>query len=187
MALSITELKKGTLISLEGEPYRVVEYSQKVMGRGGSIVNVKIKSLTSGKVLTKTYKGSDKIERADVNSKAAQFLYSDGQDYHFMDPVSFDQFSLSVAGNEELASYMKDGFEVSVQTFNGQPIGIELPKNVILAVAETESAVKGDTATAVTKNATLETGLVVKVPAFIKVGDELSIDTATGAYRERKK
>ncbi len=187
MALSITDLKKGTLISLDGEPYRVVEYSQKVMGRGGSIVNVKIKSLVSGKVLGKTYKGSDKLERAEVNSKPVQYLYGDGQDYHFMDPVSFEQFSLPVAGNEDLGSYMKEGFEASAQLYNGQPIGIELPKNVDLAVTEAESAVKGDTATAITKNATLETGLVVKVPAFIKVGDVLSIDTATGTYRERKK
>lgn len=187
MVLSITDLKKGALISLDGEPYRVVEYAQKVMGRGGSIVNVKIKSLVSGKVLNKTYKGSDKLEGADVNSKPAQYLYSDGQDYHFMDPVNFEQFSLPVAGNEELANYMKEGFEVSALVYDGQPIGVELPKNVDLAVTEAEAAVKGDTATAITKNATLETGLVVKVPGFIKVGDILSIDTSTGIYRERKK
>lgn len=187
MALSITNLKKGTLFQLDGVPYRVVEYSQKVMGRGGSIVNVRIKSLIDGRVMEKTFKGSETVESADVTSRSVQYLYNDGAKFYFMDNDSYEQFELPAADMEDKASYVKEGDQVSSQIFNGQVIGIELPKNVPLKVTYAEDAVKGDTSSAITKNATLETGLVIKVPAFIKTGDTLSVDTATGAYRERIK
>lgn len=187
MSLSITELKKGTVFQLDGTPYRVVEYKQKVMGRGGSIVNVKIKSLTDGKVLDKTFKGNEQLERADISSREVQYLYNDGTSYHFMDGKTFDQYTLMVAGAENIGQFIKEGAGANVQFFDGRPIGVELPKNVELEVSHAEDAVRGDTSTAVTKNATLETGLIVKVPAFVKKGDILSIDTGTGAYRSRVK
>jgi elongation factor P len=187
MALSITNLKKGTLFQIEGTPYRVVEYSQKVMGRGGSIVNVRIKSLIDGKVLEKTFKGSEQLESADVDTRSVQYLYNDGAAFYFMDRDSYEQFELPAADMEEKASYLKEGDEVTSQIFNGRVIGVELPKNVPLKVTYAENAVKGDTSSAITKEATLETGLVIKVPAFIKTGDMVSVDTATGAYRERIK
>jgi elongation factor P len=187
MALSITNLKKGTIFQLDGIPYRVVEYSQKVMGRGGSIVNVKIKSLIDGKVLDKTFKGSEQVDSADVSSRNVQYLYSDASKFYFMDNETYEQFELPADDMDDKGSYMVEGSEVSAQLFNGAIIGVELPKNVPLQVTYTEDAVKGDTSSAITKNATLETGLVVKVPAFIKQGDKLSIDTSSGAYRERIK
>ena len=187
MALSITDLKKGTVFQMDGTPYQVVEYSQKVMGRGGSIVNVRIKSLLDGKVLNKTFKGSEQLDRADINKRTAQYLYKDGTNYYFMDNASYEQFELPAKDVVSLADYVKEGAGVSIQFFGDRAIGVELPKNVELAVAHTENAVKGDTSGAVTKNAELETGLTVKVPAFIKVGDVLSIDTSTGAYRTRVK
>lgn len=182
-----TDLKKGTVCQLDGKPYRVVEYGQKVMGRGGSIVNVKLKNLIDGSVIPKTFKGQDKIEPADVTNKAVQFLYSDGDNYHFMDPESFEQFELSAAIVDDAAGYLKEGEPLNLQLFDGKVITVELPKNVYLAVTYTEDVVKGDTTSSVLKDATLETGKVIKVPAFIKVGDIVSVDTATGDYRERKK
>ncbi len=185
--LNITDLKKGTVFVLMGEPYKVVTYAQKVMGRGGSIVNVKIKSLTSGKVLDKTFKGNEQLESADITMQSVQYLYNDGKVYFFMNPDSFVQFEVPAEVVEDASGYIKDGDLLQLQFFRGNPISLDLPKNVNLRVDYTESAVKGDTSTAVTKNAQLETGITIKVPAFIKQGDLISVDTATGTYRERVK
>ncbi|MCB9819914.1 elongation factor P [Candidatus Nomurabacteria bacterium] len=182
-----TDLKKGTIIQIEGTPYRVIDYAQKVMGRGGSIVNVKLKNLLNGSVVPKTFKGQDKIESAEVNNKSVQFLYQDGTSFHFMDPETFEQFELNEDAVDTAADYMKEGDTVSLQLFGERIINLELPKNLYLTVTYAEDVVKGDTANAVTKDATLETGLKIRVPAFIKTGDVVSVDTATGEYRERKK
>jgi len=187
MALSITNLKKGTLFQLDGEPFRVVEYKQKVMGRGGSIVNVRIKSLIDGKVLEKTFKGNEQLDSADVTSQPVQYLYNDGSTFYFMNEASFEQFEVPADIIGDGAGYVKEGDKVNLQFFNDRPINVELPKNVPLAVTYTEAAVKGDTSTSITKDATLETGLTIRVPAFIKQGDVISVDTANGAYRERVK
>lgn len=187
MAIGITDLKKGTIFQLDGVPYRVVEYSQKVMGRGGSIVNVRIKSLLDGRVLHKTFKGSEQLESAQVVNRTAQYLYNDGINYFFMDTNSYDQFELAAEAMEDQAGFLREGDSVTVQMFDGRAINIALPKNLPLKVSYTEDAVKGDTSSAITKDAILETGLVIKVPAFIKQGDVVSVDTTTGAYRERQK
>jgi elongation factor P len=187
MALSITDLKKGTLFQWAGEPFKVVDYKQKVMGRGGSIVNVRIKSLLNGKVLEKTFKGNEQLDSADVTNQAVQYLYNDGAAFFFMNEASFEQFEVPADLVGDGAGYIKESDRVQLQFFNGRPINVELPKNVPLKVTYTESAVKGDTSSSITKDATLETGLTIKVPAFIKQGDVISVDTATGAYRERVK
>ena len=187
MALSITNLKKGTIFALDGVPYRVTEYSQKVMGRGGSTVNVKIKSLVDGKVLAKTFHGNDQVDSADVSNRPMQYLYKDANRFYFMDPESFEQFELSADIVSDQAAYIKEGDNVTAQFFDGQIINIELPKNLPIKVTYTENAVKGDTSSAISKDATLETGITIKVPAFIKQGDIISVDTATGTYRERVK
>lgn len=187
MALSITNLKKGVLFQMDGVPYRVVDYNQKVMGRGGSIVNVRIKSVLDGKVLDKTFKGNETVDNAVVTNEAAQYLYSDGDTFHFMNPETFEQFEISADLVGDGAGYMKEGDMVSLQFFEGRAINVELPKNVPLIVTYTEDVVKGDTTSSVQKDATLETGITIKVPAFIKQGELISVDTATGAYRERVK
>ncbi|MBA3758178.1 elongation factor P [Candidatus Saccharibacteria bacterium] len=187
MALGVTDLKKGQVFQMDGTPYRVVEYAQKVMGRGGSIVNVKIKSLLDGKVLDKTFKGSESIESADVSNKNVQYLYNDGATFFFMDEVTYEQFELSAIDMEAQAGLMKEGDRVQAQLFDERVINIELPKNVPLKVTYTENVVKGDTTSSVLKDATLETGISVKVPSFVKTGDVVSVDTTTGAYRERVK
>jgi len=187
MALSITELKKGTLFQWEGQPFRVLEYNQKVMGRGGSIVNVRIKSLIDGKVLEKTFKGNEQLDRADVTNQTVQYLYNDSTTFYFMNGESFEQFEVPSDLVGDGAGYLKEGDNVSLQFFDNRPINVELPKNVPLLVTYTEDAVKGDTSSAITKDATLETGIVIKVPAFIKQGDLISVDTLNGSYRERVK
>lgn len=187
MALSITNLKKGVIFQLEGVPYKVVEYNQKVMGRGGSIVNVKIKSLLDGKVLAKTFKGNDQLDSADVSNQSVQYLYNDGSTFYFMNGETFEQFEIAADIIGDQAGYLKEGDVVQAQLFDGRVINVELPKNVYLEVTYAENAVKGDTSSSIQKDATLETGIVVKVPAFIKTGDVISVSTEDGSYRERKK
>ena len=182
-----TDLKKNTLITLDGQPYKVVEYSQKVMGRGGSIVNVKVKNLITGALLPKTFKGQEKIEPAEVTTRKAQYLYKDDTKFYFMDPESFEQYELASDMVGDAEDFMKEGNEVEIQFYNGTPINLQLPKNIWLEVIYTENAVKGDTTSSVMKDAKLETGVTIKVPAFIKTGDIVSVDTETHAYRERKK
>lgn len=182
-----TDLKKGVVCQIDGKPYRVVDYNQKVMGRGGSIVNVKLRNLIDGNIIPKTFKGQDKIERAEVSTKTVQYLYAAGDLFYFMDPQTFEQFELSAETVDTAAGYLKEGDELGIQFFGDVVINIELPKNLYLEVTYAEDVVKGDTTSSVLKDATLETGITVKVPSFIKTGDVISVDTATGEYRERKK
>jgi elongation factor P len=184
---SPTDLKKGTVIQIDGKPFKVTDYSQKVMGRGGSIVNVRLKNLIDGAVVPKTFKGADKIEPAEVTTQNVQYLYSDGTIFFFMQPESFEQFELSSEVVDDAASYLKEGDMVALQFFEGRVINLELPKNLFLEVTYTENVVKGDTTSSVLKDATIETGRIVKVPSFIKTGDIIKVDTRTGEYLERKK
>ena len=182
-----TDLKKGAVIQIDGKPFRVIDYNQKVMGRGGSIVNVKIKNLIDGSVIPKTFKGQERIESAEVNNQTVQYLYNDAIDFYFMDPTTFEQFQLPADVVDEAKGFLKEGDELTLQFFDNRVINVELPKNVFLEVTYSEDVVKGDTTSSVLKDATLETGLVIKVPAFIKTGDIISVDTSTNEYRERKK
>lgn len=187
MLLNITELRKGTLLQLTGVPYKVLDYNQKVVGRGGSIVNVRIRSLIDGKVLDKTFKGSDQLDGADVTNRNVQYLYKDNKNFYFMDEDNFDQLSIAADVIGDQSGYLKEGDKVQAQLFDGQVINVELPKNVPLKVTYSENAIKGDTTTSVQKSAEMETGIVVKVPLFIKTGDVIRIDTRTGEYLDRAK
>jgi elongation factor P len=187
MTRSITDLKKGTLVQIDGQPWRVVEYSQKVMGRGGSIVNVKLKNLIGGNVLERTFKGSEKVDPAEVSAQAVQFLYRDGADFHFMNSRTYDQFVLRADVVGDAARFLKDGMEVSALHFTGRVIAVELPVKVSLTVVEAEPGIKGDTVSAVTKTARLETGASVQVPVFVNAGDRVVVDTRDGSYIERTK
>lgn len=182
----VTDLKKGTLIQLDGKPYRVVDYAQKQMGRGGSIVNVKIKNLLDGSVIPKTFKGQEKIEPADVSNSKVQFLYREGDKLFFMDEATYEQFELAstaVAGSE----FLKDGTTVTAQSFDGRVISVEMPIKISLAVTSTPDVVKGDTQSTVMKQAEIESGTSVQVPIFIKNGDNIIVDTRDGSYVEREK
>lgn len=183
--LSITDLKKGTLIELNGEPHKVLEYNQKQMGRGGSIVNTKIKNLITGTTTDRTFKGSEKIESADVANRNVQFLYDDGR-LHFMDSEDFSQFAVDkddVTG----AELLKEGQQCQAQFFDGNPISVELPIKIELKVTKAPEVVKGDTQSTVQKDVTLETGATIKAPIFIKTGDSIVVDTRDSSYVERVK
>jgi elongation factor P len=187
MGLGVTDLRKGQVFALEGHPFIVIEYAQKVMGRGGSIVNVKIKSLLDGKLLSKTFKGNEQLDSVDLSYNNVQYLYKDDTKFYFMDNDTYDQIELSADVISDQGGYLKEGDTVKAMKIDGTTVSIELPKNVYLKVTYTEDVVKGDTTSNVMKEATVETGMTVRVPAFIKNDDVISIDTETNAYRERKK
>jgi elongation factor P len=155
------------------------------MGRGGSIVNVRIKSLLDGHVLEKTFKGNEQLDSADVTTRNLQYLYNDGSAFYFMDETTFEQFEVAAELLATDVAYLKEEDRVQAQFFNDRIVSVELPKNVPLKVTYTETVVKGNTSSSVMKDATLETGATIRVPAFIKQGDVIKIDTRTGAYLER--
>lgn len=187
MALSITDLKKGVIFRSDGETYRVIDYSQKVMGRGGSIVNVRIKSLITGKVFDKTFKGNEQLESADLSNRNVQYLYNDGQNAYLMDEKSYEQFEIPTDLIREQIGYLKEGESVVAQMLDDRIINVDIPKKVTLKVTYTETVVRGDTSSSVLKEAQLETGATIKVPAFIKQNDSIKVDTRTGEYIERAK
>jgi elongation factor P len=187
MALGVTDLKKGQVFSFEGTPYIVIEYAQKVMGRGGSIVNVKIRSLIDGRVLAKTFKGNEQLDNVDLSYSNVQYLYNDGAKFYFMDNDSYEQIELSSDVIGDQAGFLKEGDIVKAMKLDDVAVSVELPKNVFLKVVYTEDVVKGDTTSNVLKDAKVETGINVRVPSFINNDDIISVDTETGAYRERKK
>ncbi len=187
MVYGHTDLKMGTLIELDGVPYRVTDYAHKAMGRGGAVVQVKIKNLINGNVLDRSFRTSDKIMPADVARVNMQMLYRDGSDLVFMNNETYDQETVSEDTLGEQAKYVADGTTVILMTFNGRVIGLEMPNAVYLEVTETEPGVKGDTATTALKPATLETGLQLMVPLFINEGDKIKVNTLSGAYLERAK
>lgn len=183
--LSITDLKSGTKLSYMGEPYEVLSYSQSKMGRGGSIVKVRIKNLKSGAVIDKTFQGAEKLDEADLARSGATYLYADTKDAYFMDAATFDQFTISLAQIGEQRCFMKENSEVDILYFNDDPINIDLPIKLPFAVAEAPPSVRGNTAGAATKKVIIETGKEIDTPLFINSGDIIIVDTRDGSYVER--
>lgn len=184
--LSISDLKIGTAFKYEGGPYQVLKTQHVKMGRGGAVLQTKMKNLATGNVLEKNFKGSDKFEEAELTRSKANFLYQEGENYFFMDEETYDQFSLSKNQVGEKANFIKEGSAVDLLNFEGQPINIDLPVKIELKVTQTGEAVRGDTAQgSATKDALLETGYSLKVPLFIKTGDLVRVNTETGKYVER--
>lgn len=183
--LSMNDLQKGTLIEFNGDVFRVVEARHRAMGRGGASLETKLKSLTTGNVLPNTFKPADKIYPAQTEQKKAQLLYREGDNFVFMDQTTYEQFNLSSEAVGDAANFIKDGDTVQVLYIKGIPNAIALPKNLSLKVTYAENAAKGDTANSPTKPITLETGLIVQAPLFIKTGDMVKVDTRTGKYLER--
>lgn len=183
--LGITQLKTGTKIDLEGQPYEVLSYQHSKMGRGGAVVRTKLKNLETGSTVEKTFQGSDKIEEAVLVRKEAIFLYGDDQYYHFMDNASYEQFSIERDKIGLQAKFLVENTKTMILYFNNRPINIELPIKMSFGVVESPPGVKGNTASGATKLVKIETGLSVNVPLFIKTGDRILIDTRTGGYLER--
>ena len=182
---SVSDIRKGTFVQHEGQPYRVLDKEHVKMGRGGAVLRTKLKNLVTGSVLDVTWRGSAVIEPANVLNLPAQYLYREGDAYKFMDTKSFEQFSLGGELIGEAAGFMKEGAEVGVIYFKDKAIGVEIPVKVALKVASTGAGARGDTATAALKDAVLETGYELKVPLFVDEGDSVRVDTRTGKYIER--
>jgi len=185
--LSITDLKKDTLIQLDNQPYRVVEYGHKQMGRGGSIVNTKLKNLIDGSVLQKTFKGNDKIEEAEVTNQKAQFLYADENEMHFMDETTYEQIAIQKNLLGRQSELLKESQVVTVQMFNGKYINVDLPLKLTLQVIDAPEVTKGDTQSTVMKTIKLETGAEIQAPIFIKINDKVVVDSRNFSYVERAK
>jgi elongation factor P len=187
MVYGHTDLKIGTLIELDGVPYRVTDYTHKAMGRGGAVVQVKVKNLLTGGVVEKSFRSSDKIAGADVTRASMQLLYREGDNLAFMNTETYDQETVPADVLGDQAKFVADSTTVQLQFFNGKVIGLDMPNAVYLKVTETEPGAKGDTATTAMKPATVETGVQVTVPLFINEGDVIKVNTLSGAYLERQK
>ncbi len=182
---STNQFKNGLKIILDNDPCSITENIVVKPGKGQAFNRVKMKNLKTGRVLERTFKSTESVEVADVDEMNVEYLYSDGEYWHFMEPESFEQYAADGVAVGETAKWIK-GQEVCVMTlWNGSPISIAAPNFVELAVAQTDPGLKGDTAQGATKPATLETGSEVKVPLFINEGDILKIDTRTGEYVSR--
>lgn len=179
------DLKIGKKFIMDGQPYEVVSYAQKVMGRGGSIINIKAKNLITGSNIPKTLSDKDRFEPADITTNNYDYLYNDGENYYFMNQITFDQVSLEKKALDWSELFLQDGDKVALQEYNGVPINVNIEPTCTLEVTETPPGEKWDTATGGKKPATLITGLIIQVPLFINVWDKLIIDTRTKEYRSR--
>jgi elongation factor P len=183
--ISTNDFRTGVTIEIDGQPWVVVEFQHVKPGKGSAFVRAKIKNVITGSVLERTFNAGEKLPRAHIERREAQYLYGMGDELTFMDVTTYEQVTLSreVVGQGVL--YLKENTNVYIMSYEGRVIGVEIPNFVELEVVETEPGFKGDTATGGTKQAKLETGAVVKVPLFVNVGDVLKIDTRTGEYIER--
>ena len=182
---STNQFKNGLKIILDNDPCSITENIVVKPGKGQAFNRVKMKNLKTGRVLERTFKSTESVEAADVDEMNVEYLYADGEYWHFMDPTSFEQYAADEIAVGDTAKWIK-GQEVCVMVlWNGSPISITPPNFVELAVAQTDPGLKGDTAQGATKPATLETGTEVKVPLFVDEGDVLKIDTRTGEYVSR--
>ena len=183
--LNFNEIKLGSIVKINNEPYTVVTSQHLKMGRGGAVLKTKLKNLLSGSVLEHTFKGSDKAEEANIERTKADYLYNEGDDYHFMDQTSFEQFSFSKKIIGSQINFLKEGTEVNVLNFENKPVSIKLPIKIELKVTSAPPGIKGDTASGATKQIELETGAFISAPLFVNTDDTIRINTETGEYVER--
>lgn len=184
---STSEFKGGLKVMLDGDPCTIIESEFVKPGKGQAFNRVKLRNLKTGRVIEKTFKSGDTIEGADVVDLEMQYLYNDGEAWHFMQPESFEQYQADQNAVGDSAKWLKEQDICMVTLYNGVPLAVQPPNFVELKVVETDPGLRGDTATGGTKPARLETGAVVKVPLFIEEGEVLKIDTRTGEYLSRVK
>ncbi len=183
--INVTDARKGITVEMDGNLYQVLEYEHIKMARGSATVRLKLKDVRGGHIIEKTFQNSAKLARARVERLKVEYSYRDGGLWYFMDKETFEQTSLNDNQVGEAAKYLTENASCDLLMYGTEPIGLEVPAAVVLTVAETVPGVKGDTATGATKQATLESGLVVNVPLFVNGGDKLKINTTTGEYLER--
>jgi elongation factor P len=188
MAIYTTnEFKSGLKIILDGDPYAIVENEFVKPGKGQAFSRVKIRNLKTGRVIERTFKSGDSVEGADVMDVEMQYLYNDGQFWHFMDPQSFEQISADATAVSDAAKWLKEQDTCQLTLWNGVPLSVSPPNFVIMTIIETDPGLKGDTSGGGGKPATLETGAVVRVPLFVQTGEVIKVDTRTGDYVSRVK
>jgi elongation factor P len=184
---STNEFRGGLKIMLDGDPCSIIENEFVKPGKGQAFNRVKIRNLKTGRVIERTFKSGDTVEGADVMDTSLQYLYSDGEFWHFMDPSSYEQIAADATAVGDATKWLKEQDSCEVTLWNGVPIAVTPPNFVVLSVTDTDPGVRGDTSGGGGKPATLETGAVVRVPLFIEIGDMLRIDTRTGEYVARAK
>lgn len=183
--ISAGEFRNGVTMEYEGDIYTIIEFQHVKPGKGAAFVRTKLKNLVTGAVVEKTFRPTEKMNRAHIDKMDLQYLYSDGELFHFMDTESYEQMAVNASDVGDALKYVKENEMVKILSYNGNVFGIEPPMFVELEITDTEPGFKGDTATGATKPATVETGAQVNVPLFINPGEVIKIDTRTGEYLGR--
>ncbi|UJL44820.1 elongation factor P [Virgibacillus sp. NKC19-16] len=183
--ISVNDFKTGLTIEVDNDIWQVMEFQHVKPGKGAAFVRSKLRNLRSGNIQEKTFRGGEKVSKAHIENSKMQYLYASGDTHAFMDTNTYEQVELQTSDIEDELKFMKENMEVQVITYEGEILGVELPKNVELEVTETEPGIKGDTASGGSKPATLETGHIVQVPFFVNQGEVLVISTTDGKYVSR--
>ena len=183
--INVNDFKTGMTISYENNLYQVLEFQHVKPGKGAAIVKTKLKNLRTGSIIEQTFNSGIKVPQAHVEKVKMQYLYSSGDSYTFMNMNTYEQVELQLSQIEEKNKYIKEGLEVLIFFYEGEMLGIELPEKVSYKITQTEPAIKGNTATNATKDATIETGLLVRVPLFIEQDEEILVSTKDGKYVSR--
>ena len=182
---STADIKNGVVLSIDGQLWSVIEFQHVKPGKGGAFVRTKLKNVLSGKVVDRTFNAGAKIETANVDKRDMQYLYRDGDDFIFMDTVTYDQLPVAATTVGSASDYMLENQNAIVATHDGAPLFVELPASVVLEVTYTEPGLQGDRSTGGTKPATLETGASIQVPLFLEAGTKVKVDTRDGSYLGR--
>jgi len=183
--ISVNDFRTGLTIEVDGNIFTVLEFQHVKPGKGAAFVRSKLRNLRSGNTTEMTFRGGEKVNPARIESNTMQYLYASGEEYTFMNTETYEQMTFTHSQIERELRFLKENMNVQIMQYNGETIGIQLPNTVELVVTECEPGVKGDTASNVTKKATLETGFVVNVPLFVEEGERLIIDTRSEAYVSR--
>jgi elongation factor P len=187
MSVSTNDLKRGMTLELDGTLYQIIEFQHVKPGKGGAFVRTKLRNLSSGSVVERTFNAGINVGLAIVERREMQYLYRDGLDFVFMDTESYEQHPVPSSVLGDATSYLTEGATAIVSMYKANAIGVELPASVVLSVSSTDPGVKGDRVSGALKPATLETGLVVQVPLFVEEGDRVKVDTRSGQYLTREK
>ncbi len=183
--IDVNELRKGVTFTMDGELYKVIDYQHHKPGRGKAVIRTRIRNLRTGASIDKNFISGDRVQDIRLDHQTVQYLYNDGDFYHFMDVETYEQFPLPDAVLEDAKPYLVENMEIELSSYEGEPLDVELPITVDLQVIEAPPGFAGDTATGATKEVTLETGFKLQVPLFINEGDLLRIDTRDGRYVTR--
>lgn len=186
MAISASQLRRGSVLVMKDEPHRVLEYQHIKPGKGPAYMQTKLRNLMTGSIFEHRFRSADTVETASMETHDLQFLYSDAH-YHFMNTETFEMLVMDEETLDDASRWLTPNLVIQAEFYEGRPIGIQLPKTLELEVKETEPGVRGDTKTAVTKPATLENGVIVQVPPFVERGEKIRVDPVEGEYLERVK